>query len=206
LNGADAAIIVAAAFIAAGLGWCGVALRQHTRQLRGLDARVLRVETARKPPVLRLAFHYDAERQIALLHVTNSGPGLELRAPVTVHGALTNVLDRPVFARWAHTADPSARIETAQTGILHLARLQVDFPFAQRHLLLTDAAATPIEAVAARSSVIGGMPQGDDPPLILESAVGPDDASVSPHPYLVVLRPFSAEWMSPTAARPRTVL
>lgn len=198
---ADVAALVALALVLIAIA-IGLAViwrrrtRRYAERMEALEQRLRVLEDARRaPPKVRLAFEYDQRDQVVRLHVTNPGARDVFHASVIVHGALATALDRPVFARWAHTDRPNARLEPGQSAALCVARLELSFPLARWHLQLTDAAATALDVPAAHTSVIGGPPVPEAHPILLEVTVSAGQAEAVPAPCVIALHPFDAEWV-----------
>ena len=176
--------------------WIWSARRVRRRllwQVEQLESRVALLEKAKAAaPVASVRFEYDSYAQLARLHVTNQGDDGIFRALLTIEGSLSTRITRPVFAQWEHKDEPQTVIPGGETRTLRLASLDVEtFPFAKWGVHMTSDEG-PVTVPAMHSSVIGGTPETQAPPIYLEVALRTRD-SERPSMSTIALYPFEAQ-------------
>ncbi len=180
-------------------------LRSEVRRLKttiqGLEQEIagLRRERAARPSP-RVSFEFSTITREALLHVTNDGGDAEIRAPMSIEGALANRPQGEVAAAWADQRDAVAVISRGATRTLRLAKLDLSvFPYAQWEIYVVGPPGSgPPEgghyAVrAVHTSMIGGDPETHAAPLFLEIAIVSSPETTGPPVHCTVaLQPFDA--------------
>jgi len=178
-------------------------LRQRVLRLEQEVAALRRDRATR--PVPRVSFEFDPTTREALLHVTNDGGDAEVRAAMSIEGALATRLNGDVCAAWSETSDPTAVVRRGETKTLRLARLDLSvFPYAQWEIYMAPdnrnrgSEAGRIALRAMHTSTIGGDPETHAPAMFLQVALmtSPDATGPAPH-CTVALQPFEAVRLRP---------
>jgi hypothetical protein len=179
-------------------------LRDTVERLQQEIAAMEQDRTARPAP--RVAFEFNAHTREALLHVTNDGGDAEVRAPLSIEGALATQLEGEVSAVWSDGEGAAAMIRRGTTQTLRLARLDLSvFPYAQWEIFVNG---LPEPAAAGNghygsvramhTSMIGGNPDTHAPAMFVQVALITRPDGVGPPPHCtVVLQPFEAVRLRP---------
>ena len=166
--------------------------QQQRQRIEGLE-RQLAVR-----PSPRVAVEFNAQTREALLHVTNDGGDAEVRAPISVEGALAMQQQGGASAAWLDGAGAAAVLRRGDTQTLRLAKLDVSvFPYAQWEIYsVHDGAVQSVRSM--HTSTIGGDPDTHAPAMFVQVALVtvPDAAAPLPH-CTVVLKPFEAVRLRP---------
>jgi len=184
------------------------AVWRHIRHLRGAVFRLeqevaaLRRDRAVRPAP-RVSFAFDATTREALLHVTNDGGDAEVRAAMSIEGALATPLDGDVSAAWREGGSATAVVRRGETKTLRLARLDLSvFPYAQWEVYVAPRGLEPghgRDALRAmHTSMIGGDPETHAPAMFLQVALTTSpDAFGPPAHCTIALQPFEAVRLRP---------
>jgi hypothetical protein len=186
--------LIAGMTLARLLEWRLAVTAARRRRVEQLEQRVASLEEAMAiAPVVHLRFEYDSNTQWARLHVTNHGADGTFRAPLTIDGSLSSRLNSHVFAHWEHADAPAMPIPRGHTRTLRLAQLDVSsFPFAQWYVHATTDEG-PLAVYATHTSIIGGAPDAQAPPLFLDVAILGTPQLERPCACTIILHPFDAE-------------
>ena len=202
--------VAIAAFVSAAV-WRYVRRLQATvQQLQQQISALERDRAARPSP--RLAFEFNALTREAVLHVTNDGGDADVRAPLSIEGALATQLEGQGSAVWSDGEGAAARIRRGETRTLRLAKLDLSvFPYAQWEIFVNGPASafanTPADnkegesyrsVRAMHTSMIGGNPDTHAPAMFIQVALITIPDAVGPPPHCtVVLQPFEAVRLRP---------
>lgn len=186
--------VVIAAVVSAAVWRYVRRLRWTVQRLRQEIAALERDRAARPSP--RVAFEFNAHTREALLHVTNDGGDAEVRAPLSVEGALATPLEGDVSAVWVDGDGATAVIRRGETQTLRLAKLDSSvFPYAQWEIFV-DGHDGSVRAM--HTSMIGGDPETHAPAMFLQVAlVTAPEAIAPPTQCTIVLQPFEAVRLRP---------
>jgi hypothetical protein len=203
MNGNSVALalisVVIAACVSAAVWRYVRALQSTIQQLRQQIAGLERDRTARPAP--RVAFEFNAHTREALLHVTNDGGDAEVRAPLSIEGALATQMAGEVSAVWSDGEGGAAMIRRGETHTLRLARLDLSvFPYAQWEIFVDRTAQDgPHKSVRAmHTSMIGGSPDTHAPAMFVQVALITIPEGIAPPAHCtVVLQPFEAVRLRP---------
>jgi hypothetical protein len=213
MNGNSFAFAVVSAAIAAFVSaavWRYIRrLQRSLQRLRREIAALERDRAARPSP--RVAFAFNAHTREALLHVTNDGGDAEMRAPLSIEGALATQLEDDVSAVWLDGEGATAVIRRGETHTLRLAKLDLSvFPYAQWEIFVDGPPSAFAKAPADKggghygsvramhTSMIGGDPETHAPAMFVQVALVTTPDAVGPLPHCtVVLQPFEAVRLRP---------
>lgn len=188
--------VVVAAFVSTAVLRHVRRLQATVRHLRQEIAALERDRTAR--PSLRGAFEFNAQTREALLRVSNDGGDAEVRAPLSIEGALATQLDGDVSAVWVDGEGATALIRRGETQTLRIAKLDLSvFPYAQWEIYATrDGTVSSLRAM--HTSIIGGDPETHAAAMFVQVALVTTPDSIGPPPHCtVVLKPFEAVRLRP---------
>jgi hypothetical protein len=188
--------VVVAAFVSAAVLRYVHRLQATVRHLRQEIAALERDRTAR--PALRGAFEFNAQTREAVLRVSNDGGDAEVRAPLSIEGALATQLDGDVSAVWVDGEGATALIRRGETQTLRIAKLDLSvFPYAQWEIYATrDGTVSSLRAM--HTSIIGGDPETHAAAMFVQVALVTTPDSIGPPPHCtVVLKPFEAVRLRP---------
>ena len=182
--------------LVAALAWRYV--RRSNQLIRELRQRIAVLERERTiKPSPRIAFEYNGVTREALLHVKNDGGDAEFRASLLIEGALAHRVNGEVSALWQHGSGPATMLRRGQAATLRLAQLDLSvFPYAQWQVFGYEPGrgeARPFSVRAMHTSTIGGDPETQAPPLVLQIVLISSPDAMGPVPHCTIaLQPFEA--------------
>ena len=180
------------------------AVWRYIGRLKGIILRLeqevaaLRRDRAMRPAP-RVSFEFDTTTREALLHVTNDGGDAEVRAAMSIEGALTTRPDGDAWAVWNENGGAMTIVRRGEAKTLRLAKLDLSvFPYAQWEIYVAPRDRDRLSLRAMHTSMIGGDPETHAPAIFLQVALmtSPDAFGPSPH-CTIALQPFEAVRLRP---------
>ena len=164
-----------------------------------LQEQVARLEGERAArPSLRVTFEFNATSREALVHVTNDGGDAAVSARMSVEGALAERMDGDLRAAWLDERASDVSITRGEVRTLRVAELDLSvFPYAQWQIFAVRGQEL-LSVRAMSTSMIGGDPETQAPPLFVQIAVvSSPDSALPPPECTIALQPFEAVRLRP---------